>query len=484
MVIVGNPSNNSAGHVNVTADYALKVAPTTTLADTGVVQGAGNSGSAADYGGSLIRSHEVDSDWKLRVGQDVELYNRSFAITVQTPDYQSTVNTHTMTWTVANNLLLNANSSLSGNSIIQTFEMFTVPIEGTIYAKARFKFTSWGATNNNVEFGLRNTAIGTLAPTNGVFLRFTAGELKLYVVANSVDIATSAALATASVPNGLVINETNNYVLGISRSRVNLWINNNYFGGVDIPPAGSNMGISQYSSLTMFLQNAHTTTGVGVQQVSVSDWSVSSAGVSVHAQMPASHIVARCGAYSWPRLPLQQATGGNWTNSLAVPTASLSNTAVSTTGWGGIFKFAATASGATDYVLQGLTQDAALPVHGATYIWTGASVFVWSDGAVNSATVPTTLFFAASAGSSGISLATSSTVTGREPARATIGGIQVPINAVVGQAGDRNIEVTFESPLAAPPGTFAQFIMRIASGAATASQFINVAWTPRGYWAL
>ena len=48
----------------------------------------------------------------------------------------------------------------------------------------------------------------------------------------------------------------------------------------------------------------------------------------------------------------------------------------------------------------------------------------------------------------------------------------IPVNAVIGQAGDREINVDFPAMLT-EPSNFSHIIAKIVSGAATASQIIR-----------
>ena len=155
-------------------------------------------------------------------------------------------------------------------------------------------------------------------------------------------------------------------------------------------------------------------------------------------------------------------TGGQlaqWTNSAEPASATLSNTAAGYTTLGGKFQFAAVAGAATDYALFGFQVPTPLNM-----MITGIEIDTWNTGAAV-ATTPTLLTWALAAGSTAVSLATSTV------SRRGLGAQSLPVGAVPGAKAER-ISEEFRTPIPCGAGRYVHVILRMPVASATASQVI------------
>ena len=90
---------------------------------------------------------------------------------------------------------------------------------------------------------------------------------------------------------------------------------------------------------------------------------------------------------------------------------------------------------------------------------------MWNTGAANAATPATMCFWGLGLNGASANLSTGGHI------RRTIGQTTIPINAAIG-ANANDIDVSYAEPLVCEPGTNFAIILRVVTGAATASQVI------------
>jgi hypothetical protein len=112
---------------------------------------------------------------------------------------------------------------------------------------------------------------------------------------------------------------------------------------------------------------------------------------------------------------------------------------------------------------------------------TGVHISCMNNGAAV-ATTPTTLLWSLAFGHTAVSLATTDTVTTKAPRRLMLGFMSAPIGAVIGATFDRDIRVTFATPIYVNPGEFIATVARFIVGTATASQSVVCSVGFEGFW--
>ncbi len=206
----------------------------------------------------------------------------------------------------------------------------------------------------------------------------------------------------------------------------------------------------------------------------------------MHAAMDLLTALASAGAMGY-----QGQTGGTegstsfYLNSSTPVAGSLSNTTALATGLGGQARFNAAAGGTTDGIVlsyQAPAGTAALP--GRVLCITGLKISCCNNGAVV-ATTPTTLAWSIAFGHTAVSLATTTSATGKSPIRLAAGIMNWAVGAAIGakNEGGSDLELDFTSaPIAVNPGEYFAVVAKFLNGTATASQVIDAHITVRSAW--
>jgi hypothetical protein len=179
-------------------------------------------------------------------------------------------------------------------------------------------------------------------------------------------------------------------------------------------------------------------------------------------------------------------TQSNITNSMAVTSGTLSNTAAPTGGYtgttlGGRFQFAALAGAATDLIVFAYQVPTATAGGGAKSLFvTDLMISTVNLGAAVAIT-PTVLAWTLGFGSSAVSLATADGDTTKAPRRVPLGIQSFLVAAGVGQMADP-ISMSFASPIVVWPGQFVHIIVQVPVGTATGGQLVNGMVLVNGFW--
>jgi len=469
--------SSTAGVTNVNAEFELQVDLTEDVSKAGIVVVAGESGAATDPAGRLARALETTPDFRLRTVTDNVLCDENFLIqSAQPSTILAGVSTSTIAWTGAGTgVQLNSTlTTASGNGAgIGTWGQFKVASEGTLYVS----FTiGWNTVSTNAMWAIglaSGVAAASQFTTYAGIRRTSGGALELVIRRNSVDIATTTITDTYST------SLNHHFVLCLTSQRLDCWIDGalaatlSFESGTTAKP----FMLSSQLFLCATQWNESTVSGTGVA-LRIAEWSVWDAG---EAPLTRAETAALRDKYL-PHSPAGQGVMSQWTNSAAHTTVTLSNTTTTlgSSTSGALVAFAAIASAATDYVVLGFQPDGSV-VNGR-FMLTGVSVSGQNAGAANSGTVPTTLIFGVAVNGDTIALNTTDSVSTRLAKRQPIGVMSLPVNAVVGQPFDRNIDINFANPMGIDRGHFCHLLVKVVSGAATASQVIQLNVQLRGYW--
>ena len=481
MAIIQSGSGNGATAI-VNSNNALEVSlETQTLAGFATLSTEIDAGTI--IGTRTTRALQASRDFRLRSGIDTPLFSDYFpGANINTASW--TQATTTMTITVASGFLnLNAGASLASAAVarVQTYRFFNkMPTYG-IRLEAYMQLSQAYQNNNVIEFGL-GLATGTTAPTDGVFMRITAGGVFELVVNNngsetaSASITASAATFSAGVVAHIGLEVTDAYAA--------LYFNDILAATV---PRPTSLGtLTAANSLPILIRNYNSGATTLAQILKVGAITVTLMDGNYSKQFP--HLAAGNSGMAH-----QGQTGGTMgTTELAANSsngtliAALSNTAVvaaQNTGFGGLFSFAAGATAATDYIVQDFQNPAgtaALP--GRNLFITGVKISSVNTGAAV-ATSCTLLEWTLAVGATAVSLATTDGAGTKSPRKIPIGFQTWPIGAAIGQMPDKgDIYMPFNSPLLINPGEFLVTAVKFYIGTATASQVIVANITFDGYY--
>ena len=473
--IVGSSSGNVA---EVNASNEVKIAPTQTEASVGLVGLVTENSKASDPAGRTTHTLEASPDYRLRVGADQVLFNTSFE-NATTGSYRHLVTEAASTMTSAlgtgRYTLNSAAATASGNHInIRTYRTFPLfgsyPTYGEVWART----TNGTASNKILELGFGYAAT-TAAPTDGAFFRWLLdGSFRCYVNYGGTELPSAAITPPTD-------NADHHFVVTSHNDMCDFWIDDALVAQISVGNNYPSPTASSYQPVFARVYNSGiaslgATLAIGFINVSLGDMNATRPWPVAMASMGLNSVATPSGSAA-----LGQTT--NWANSAVPATGTLANITPSYTTLGGQFLWAAVAGAETDFPLFGYTVTAGTnAIPGRNLNITGCDITMMSTGAANSATVPTVVQFGIAVGSTAGSLATSDAAATRSPKRYFIGSIQIPTSAVVGAAGDRDIHVNFPTPFVAEPGTLVHGIVKIVSGAATASQTIRGTWGFNGYF--
>jgi hypothetical protein len=161
-----------------------------------------------------------------------------------------------------------------------------------------------------------------------------------------------------------------------------------------------------------------------------------------------------------------------YANSAEPGSATLSNTTATyaNTVLGGKFQFAAVAGAATDYIVFGFSVPAPYSL-----VVKSIQITTWSVGAASSASVPTNLSWGCHVNAPAVTLASNSI-------RRFIGDQVIGVSTPIGGMASPTIRKKFAVPLVTHSGRFFDIVLRMPTGAATASQVIAGAVDIDGYF--
>lgn len=188
--------SNTAGQVNVDTNYQLKVSTETdayTNAEyVGAVRNFGEVDGGLITGEVILRSPEVDNDYRTRVSQDFIVDEEVFNYLAQnTGKFTSLSTTMTSSFT-AGQYTTNASSITTLNTGIQLATYAFYPIIGTttLSLDTEVAFSEQPKTNTFVEWGLGLVGTQLIAPTDGVFWRLNSAGLQGICSFNGTETST------------------------------------------------------------------------------------------------------------------------------------------------------------------------------------------------------------------------------------------------------------------------------------------------------
>ena len=355
-VLEGDLSGNVA---EVSTQKQLKIMPETSISTNpdfvGAVRVVAENDEGIITGTADIRSLEIDTDYRLRVSQDLQLDEEIFNYTAQnTGKHSISSTTMTAVYTVGN-LTLNAGSSTSATigAIIQTKSYFPVMSPNTLSGEVTLGFTGQPVTNVVVDFGFFLGGANPYAPVDGVYFRLNS--LGLQGIANYNGTETSTGIFPSTDGTGTwtyTSNKKYQYMLYITATEAVFWVNDGTFakklGSIDLPSTQARMCAAV--SLPFCVRQGHTGLTGAVLQTQIGSYSVRQGGVQ-YATNPSTAGNRIFGSY-------QGLSGGtmgslaNYANS-ANPTAAVptNTTAALGTGLGGQFWETDTLAANTDGII-------------------------------------------------------------------------------------------------------------------------------------
>ena len=377
-------------------------------------------------------------------------------------------------WNQTSATMVIAQSSATGFLVLNSTGLTTVNLSSLIVSIKRiqlvntfvptvrilFKTPNVPQANATMELGFLE-AVGTTAPTNGAFMRWSSSsEFRCVTVFNSVETQ-SAPLTAPSV------NVVHTVHITFRGTKVEFWIDEVLVAEVTNPAGNPTPTNDSRIALGARVYNGGTAplTAPELHLAAVSLWRND---LNTNKLWPTQMVSIGRGAHQSAVTPFAQSA--NHANSTSPTSATLSNTAAGYTTLGGRWQFAAPGGAATDFALFGFQ------------VPTGFQMFVtdFRFDAVNIgaavAITPTVMDVGVALNSSAVSLATADTFTTNiyGPRRIPLGIMSWLLADGIGQPSrGAPIELSLTTAWPVDSARFFHVIVQVHVGTATASQIIR-----------
>jgi hypothetical protein len=478
--------------VDATINKEMRVA----LGNDAVTMGGAIVNGGNDYGeitGQVeVRTIEVDSDYRTRVSSDLVLDEVVFNHGAQNTGKTYFGNTTMAATWVAGTFTTNSSSIVTTTTglLYQSRAYFPVVGTQTLSFDYEVGFSAQPQANSIIDFGgFINSLANPYTPTDGVFFRLSSAGLEGIASFNGTEASTGIFPAANGAGTWTYVNDKRyQFIVYIGGVEAVFWVNNGTdtykLGSIKLPVGQGRLCMA--GGLPWAVR--HVIVGGaagGVLQAKFTSVNVRLGGSNL-TTLPSTQGNRIYGSY-------QGMDGGtmgqlaSYTNSSNPTAAAPSNTALTANlpnGLGGQGLVTAAAAAATD----GIWASYQVPQGGVTQpgrrlVLRGVMLDAVNLGAAV-ATTATTVQFCLAFGHTNVSLATGDAATTKSPRRVPMGFMSWPIGAAIGQ-GPQNGRLFLDlgdAPAFVNPGEFVQIVGKFVAGTATASQTIQVTWTPIYGW--
>jgi hypothetical protein len=472
--IEGNLTGNVA-EVNSRNELLVALASTEEFAGYAAATAEVDSGSVT--GSRLMRDFEVTADYRLRVGTDAPMLKELFpGAALNTTLWNAPTTTMTVT-VVGGYLNLNAGLALASGNAAQVSSRKSFPLipTGSLNVSIDAQLSASPVANNVCEWGL-GIASGTSAPTDAAIFRLNA-LTEFRCVLNTNGTESQGPILDFSALVGIAA--TRNFWIDVNDAGAEFWIDDVLVSYISKGTGG--YAVTATPELPVLLRN-YNANAVSVAQV------LKVGGVNVitgdlhTGRTWGEYLVAAGGSASQGQTGGTLGTTALYTNSLAIGAGAVATntTAALGSGLGGQFALQPTLAANTDGVISSYQVPAGTAaVPGKTLMLTSLKI----TAIVSTVLVggPVVLFWSLAYGHTSVSLATTETATSKAPRRVPL-GIQAWVSAAaLWTQADREINVTFDPPIAVYPGEFVQTVAKNV-GTVTSSGVIAFMITPNGYF--
>lgn len=218
------------------------------VANIGGVRHFGENDGGFITGTVLLRSPEVDVDYRERQAADTIMDDHVFNTVAQDTGKHSYANT-TMTnvWT-AGQLTTNGTSitTTTTGTVLATYAFFPLMGTTTLAADAELGFSAQPQSNSFVEFGIGIPGAQTVAPTDGVFFRLTASGLQGIASFNGAEATTGLFPLSGGTGTWVYTNAKRyQFICYATAVEAQFWVNDgtgaNCLGTIPLPAGQSRM---------------------------------------------------------------------------------------------------------------------------------------------------------------------------------------------------------------------------------------------------
>lgn len=470
--------SSATGTANVNANHDLQVALPTTHAYMGGVRVFSENDPGTISGAAELKSPETSNDYRLRVGLDTLLKSYTFNATTQnTGQWKHAFTTMTMTQS-AGFLNINAagTSTVANNyAFLQTWQYF--PLVGTapLYVEFTGQINAYPTANEVFVAGL-GIPSAAAEPTDGVYWRLTSAGLVGVIKYSGSETVTDVLVDAGDMS----LNTNSKYCLSIGERAIEFWINDVLYDTKHVPNANGQPFMTTCLPVFVMKYNSSTVGNSPNMIIKVSDLTVTLA--DMHTSKPWAHQMAGMGMGAW-----QGQDGGTmagtatYANSANPTAAAPQNTALTANlpaGLGGqglatLWNLAATDMIFNQYLnpVGGVNQTPRTLYITGIKISAAAFTATWTAPAAGQHLFQWGLGWGAISGSlAATETGSFVTATTKIPRRKTLGLMGWATTATpIGTPADRDISVSFDTPIVVNPSEYINVICKMVNGAASAT---------------
>jgi len=441
----------------------------------------------------LLRSPEVDVDYRQRVSQDVIFDDHIFNTTAQDTGKHTYLNTTmTNTWT-AGQLTTNGSSitTTTTGTVFSSYALFPIQGTTTVSADTEIGFSAQPQSNTFIEFGIGIAGAQTAAPTDGVFFRLNSSGLQGIASFNGAEVSTGVFPLSGGTGTWVYTNSKRyQFICYATAIEAQFWVNDgtgaNCLGTIPLPSGQSRICMASYGQF--FLK--HRITGGaagGIIQATMGAYNVRVGGTNLFSTVSTAgnrlqgSYQGGSGGTMGSLARFGTITTGNEANvTAAVPTTT---TAALGTGLGGMFWETVTLAVNTDGIIASYQVPAGtVNIPGRRLCIRGMYLSSYVQTVLAGGPYVAEYFLAF--GHTAVSLATAEAATTKAPRR-----IALPLTQVVtaAQAVSTLISqptqfVDFgDAPVYVNPGEFVQLCTRHIGTVGTSGTVVH-RWTPVYGW--
>lgn len=484
--IEGSASGNV---VEVNASNQLKV-----VTETDASSNPGNVGALRTFGENdggfltgvtLLRSPEVDVDYRQRVSLDLMLDDEVFNYSAQNTGKHSYLTTNLANAWQTGQLTTNSTSITTVNSgtVVNTYAMFPILGTTTLSIDTEIGFSAQPTTNTTIEFGIGLPSTVLLAPTDGVFFRLNSSGLQGIASFNGAEVSTGVFPETDGTGTWQYTNNKRyQFICYVTPIEAVFWVNDgtgaNCLGVIPLPAAQSRMCLA--TAAPFFLKHRITGgTAGGVIQATMGAYNVRIGGtnytttVSTSGNRMSGSYQGVSGGTLGTLARIGTITTGNEANvTAAVPTTT---TAALGSGLGGKFWETASLAVNTDGIIMSYQVPAGtVSIQGRRLVMRGIYLTSYIQTVI--AGGPFTAEWFLAFGHTAVSLGTAEATTTKAPRRIVLPFIQQitaaqAVNTTVAQ------NQTFcdfgDAPIYVNPGEFVQLCTRHIGTVGTSGTIVH-----------
>lgn len=479
-----NTGSSTVGVANVDANYNLQVNLPTTKTLAGYVVLATMNDAGAITGVKDVLNPRCSEDFRLSVGMDTAIYDDSFNSTTQnTGKWKFTSVSAMLAAQAAGFLTLNSGTQVVTSGALAALQSYRhIYLQGN--TSLHLEFSIAFATANTplagqvMEFGLFIPPATAIAPTDGVFFRYTSAGLNGIMVNNG---GTETGIATPRACSNFNIDTAYHCKMILNEDFIDFYVNNVEIGSVNVPVGFGAPFLSGALPISLIARNTALVGGTNGTALKCSDLHVDSLDMATGKTVA---IIAGGMGYHGS----QGQNGGtmgstaNITNNMAKGTpAILSNTTIAAPaciGLGGRAAFLPTLTVYQDGILMSYLNPVGSVNQQPRTLFIGA-IRINSHVGTILAGGPLALEYVLAYGHTAVSAATAEATSfttggGKAPRRLPLGVETFAATAAAGSSGGPGVNVTLAAPVVINPGEYVAILVTNIGTVTTTGDIVSL----------